>query len=148
MSKIFVLIISLGIVCHATTQGQDKYITISMTKTPCFGQCPTYIFKLNSDHTASYDGEANVEMMGSWSSVLTEEQYQDLLKEFEESDFFQFSERYYKELTGLPTTYLLYSDGEKEKKVMDYYGAPEKIKELENKIEELIAHLKWAKKTN
>lgn len=146
MLKSICLIILIGVACSLNAQNTNPDVIISMSKTQCFGSCPAFKFELYSDLSVHYTGIAYVDLIGNYMAKLTTKQYDDILQEFEDSDFFQFEDRYYKEVSDLPTTYLFYSDGEQGKKIMDYYGAPEKLKELETKIEDLITHVKWDKK--
>lgn len=147
MLKFTWLTILLALSYHASEQ-DASYLVISLSKTQCFGQCPAFEFEVYSDLTAKYKGTAHVDLIGEWTTKLSSEQYHNLIQEFEQRNFFGFSDRYYQAVTDLPTTYISYSDGEKEKKIMDYYGAPEELKKLETKVEEFITHLKWEKITN
>ena len=118
---------------------------ISLTKTPCFGQCPAYKFEVFKDGSATYTGEYFVDMIGKWTTKIDPQKLDSLLQAFETSNFFEFKERYYTEVTDLPTTYLFFNDGERSKKIMDYYGAPSALKALESKIEQFITELSWKK---
>lgn len=131
-----------------SAQESEPYVVISLQKTQCYGNCPAFKFEVYSDLSAKYSGIAHVEQLGDWSTTLTNEQHQHIMKEFEESDFFEFADRYYQEISDRPTTYVTYSDGDRVKKVMDYYGAPEKLKQLEAKVEKLITELEWKKERN
>lgn len=148
MVKFIWLAILTVMSCTLSAQESEPSVVISLQKTQCFGNCPAFKFEIYSDLRAKYSGTAHVEHLGDWSATLTNEQHQNILKEFEESDFFQFDDRYYQEISDLPTTYVTYSDGDKVKKVMDYYGAPEKLKQIEAKVEQLIEQLEWEKETN
>lgn len=147
MTGSLLLILLLGTI-NTWSRTDQKHVIISMTKTQCFGACPAYEFELYSDRTASYNGLAFTERKGEWEARLNKKQFDSIIKEFEESDFFKFEDRYYSDITDLPTTYLFYSDGTSEKKVMDYYGAPDELKKLEEKVEELIQQLEWKLTTN
>ena len=59
-------------------------------------------------------------------------------KELDKVNFFGLQDSYYKEVTDLPTTYITYYEGEQKKEVMDYYGAPEKLKKLEEFIQKTV----------
>lgn len=125
------------------TQTSQPYLAVSLTKTACYGQCPVYNFKLYSDCTATYNGTAFTDKIGDWKSKLTKKQFNSIIAEFKRSDFFEFKDRYYSEISDLPTTYLYYSDSNRDKKIMDYYGAPQELKDLEAMVEGLIDKLEW-----
>lgn len=126
---------------------QAPELVLSMTRTRCMGQCPAFTFELYSNHQASYKGEAFVPLLGEWTAKLTPGQYARVAKKFTDSSFFDMKDRYYQEVTDLPSTYLYYSDGEREKKILDYYGAPRELKALQEVVESLIQELDWKKKT-
>lgn len=140
----FILLFSI---CFSD-QETERYKVISLTKTECFGECPAYTFDIYSDLSVSFEGRAFTAMEGVWESHVTHDQLKDLKAAFEEARFFTLKDRYYADYSDLPTTYLYYSNGTKEKKVMDYYGAPEKLKRLEEQVEDLIAKLDWEKKSD
>lgn len=129
---------------HYSFIHQDSSPIISYIKTRCMGSCPSYQFKVFPDGSAQFVGEAFVDRMGTWTSELNENKLRQLKNLFTESDFFSFEERYYQAVSDLPTTYLFFKD-EDEKKVMDYYGAPEQLKALERQIEIFIEELDWVK---
>ena len=126
---------------------QEPKLVLSLTKTRCMGECPAFKFELYNNHEASYKGEAFVPLLGEWSAKLTPEQYSYVVKQFTESSFFEMEDRYYQEITDLPSTYLYYADGEREKKILDYYGAPPELKALEKTVDDLNEKLNWKKST-
>lgn len=128
---------------NACSQTSQPYLTVSLTKTACYGQCPVYDFKLYSDCSATFKGTAFTDKLGDWKSKATKRQFNTLIEAFETSNFFEFEDRYYSEITDLPTTYLFYSDANRDKKIMDYYGAPQELKDLEAMVESLIDKLEW-----
>jgi len=129
-------------------QDSSPHVVISLQRTQCYGNCPAFKFDIYSDRTVKYKGVAHVEQIGEWTARLTSEQYQSIVREFEEANFFEFADTYYQDISDGPTTYVTYADGDSIKKVMDYYGAPEKLKKLEGKVEQLITEITWKKKTN
>ncbi|MEM7549611.1 MAG: DUF6438 domain-containing protein [Bacteroidota bacterium] len=128
-----------------TVQKDEPYLVVSLTKTQCFGTCPAFDFELYSDCTVKYEGKAHVNQIGSFESKIKRKTYLEIVNQFEDSEFFQFQDRYYKEITDLPTTYIYYNDGGQDKKIMDYYGAPEKLKALEQSVDDLIETISWKK---
>ena len=62
--------------------------------------------------------------------------------DFQPGNFFDFKEKYYSNAVDLPTTYLYFSDKGNNKTVVDYDGAPQELKYLEERIGKLL-DLDW-----
>ena len=152
---IYVTLTIAFISCHTTKKMSttdtaalavtDKAIVISMKKTMCYGQCPVYEVEIYNDLMAKYKGEKNVDNVGEFIATVPEERYNTLLEQFKNARFFEFKKEYRAPVSDLPTTYLFFSYEGKSKKVMDYYGAPESLKALENLVAELVNELEWKK---
>ncbi len=83
--------------------------------------------------------------MGEFTAIVPEERYNALLEQFKNANFFAFEKAYRAAVSDLPTTYLFFSHEGKSKKIMDYYGAPESLKTLENLVADLVNELEWVK---
>ena len=141
----FSIIIATG--CKSSRQtSSTEFPIMMMEKTACLGTCPTYLFNVYPDGSATYRGTKNVENIGEFTAVLSEDQLNYLKKSFEEADFFNFADVYSANLTDLPTTFIYYHNGQDNLKITDYYGAPDALKELEEKIETFITTIDWHKK--
>lgn len=145
MLKLFLVVILATTSVSILGQGTASSVVISLQRTQCYGNCPAFKFDLYSDYTVSYQGVAHVERIGNWSSTITNGQFQYITGQFDKTNFFEFADQYYKDISDGPTTYVSYSKGGNTKKVMDYHGAPEKLKKLEEKVEALIAVIQWKK---
>ena len=71
------------------------------------------------------------------------ERYQQLVDAFNESDFFDFHSEYTASMSDLPTTYVYYTDLRNSKEIKDYYGSPQALKDLEERVEALVNDLDW-----
>ncbi len=116
----------------------------SIERTFCFGTCPVYIFKINNDGTASYEGIRNVKKLGTYSSKVTPAQMNSLIQIAKSIRFLELKAKYDNEMvTDLPsTTTSIVIDG-KRKEVMRRYQFPQEIKKLEDAFDELIESLNW-----
>ena len=133
--------------CKSSKQSRsNESPIIMMEKTICMGTCPAYIFNVYPDGTATYKGTHNVTNIGEFTAVLSEEQLNYLKNSFNEADFFNFANVYSANVTDLPTTFIYYHNGKENLKVTDYFDAPDKLKDLEKKVESVIDDLKWQKK--
>jgi hypothetical protein len=132
-------------VVNTTNQNAKDSVLIIYSKTACFGNCPVYAMTIYENGEAILEGEKNIDKIGKYSLKLSQPEIDTLLKEFERAHFFELQDRYYKPVTDLPTTFITLTLGNKTKKITDYYGAPEKLKVLEEKIEEIVNKRAWKK---
>jgi hypothetical protein len=120
-------------------------LLISLEKTPCFGTCPAYKLEIFSSGLVLFNGTGHHEMIGKYKSQLDPQALQRIVEKFKNSDFFSFKNVYTADVHDLPTTYLFFKDNGKEKMIQDYYNAPQKLKELEKFVEDIIPSLRWKK---
>jgi len=129
----------------AIMQIQPSKLVSSYTKTRCMGTCPAFTFKVHANGNAFYYGEYNVTRIGSWTTVLSNSKLEEIKSIFESNDFFSLQDRYYSEISDLQTIQVEYNTDLNSKKVLDYYGAPQELKQLELELEMLIDNLNWKK---
>ncbi|TRX51184.1 hypothetical protein FNH22_24635 [Fulvivirga sp. M361] len=124
-------------------QKTDSTVLFSQQKTACYGYCPTYELKVFKDGRVELHGEANVDLIGLYTSRLNELELTYFRQEFEKIGFFELKDRYDKDVSDLSTTYIYFNNGSQSKKIMDYYGAPATLKRLEKELEGLLKKLEW-----
>lgn len=124
--------------CSGTRPITEADLMAEMKKTPCYGQCPVYTIKISKNGKGVFEGTKNVEKIGTYSFRLSGKEMDELVASFEKIRFFELDDRYHKLVSDLPTTWLTYQTGGKQKKIMDYYGAPKELKDLEKQIETLV----------
>jgi hypothetical protein len=124
--------------CSGSSRTAMEKLIIEMEKTGCYGQCPVYTVKIDENGRGLFIGVENTPHLGLFSFRLRVEELEGLTATFERIGFFELEDRYYDYVTDLPTTYLTYRSGSREKKVMDYYGAPKELKDLEKSIADLV----------
>lgn len=110
---------------------------ITMERTPCFGFCPDYSLTIFGNGTVIYEGRNFVDTTGKQITSISKEQVRMLIDEFYRIDFFSLEDEYSDQVTDLPTTTTSIRIDNRFKQVMDYYGAPEQLKDLEDKIDEV-----------
>lgn len=125
--------------CQVMPSHTPEQLVFSMEKTACLGQCPVYSLKVYQDGWAELQGTANIQYLGKYHYKFSSREVDEIRAAFEQYDFFSLDEKYYANFSDLPTTYLFYQDGGKSKKVMDYYGAPENLKNLEEYLASFLA---------
>lgn len=135
------LILLFIILCSCKSQ---KVLTVDaplveIRKTPCFGTCPDYEAKVSQLGKVEFIGRGNVPKEDRIQFSLTQGDLTDLKERLKQADFDSLKDRYYSEITDLPTTYITYHyQGQRKKQIMDYYGAPDRLKQVEDYLEKLL----------
>ena len=151
VAAIIVLAISLaGCARSQTPQPSDiKDVVITLERTVCFGACPDYTLTIQGDGTVTYEGRQFVRIEGTRTATISEAKISQLLSEFEKVDYFSLNNSYEKlEATDMPSAITSLTINGKTKTVRHYHGdfsAPEKLTELENKIDEIVNSDQWIK---
>jgi len=106
---------------------------ISINRGACFGTCPIYFISISSDMRGVYHGKNFVEKTGKIEFTLSEEEINSILQKANEINYCQLEDEYFERISDLPRTYIQIFD----KKILDYYGAPKELKELEKLIDNI-----------
>lgn len=114
----------------------DSTVFVELKKDPCFGLCPVYTFKVDGKGNASFKGIRNLEKIGNWNRKLSPAETNALFAQILDAQLHQFEDAYNNaQVVDLPTTWLSFHDGSITKTIMDRYGAPEALKNLEKLLE-------------
>jgi len=122
----------------------DKII-ITFDKKSGRGINPTYSMKIYENGKIVYTGIKNTDKIGTFQKTFSKKEIKSLKQKFNNAGFFNFNNEYTSKITDLPTTYISYSYKGKYKKIRDYYGSPQKLKELEKTIENIVNENDWKK---
>ncbi len=156
MKKILVvvLIISLAFTgltaCNAEEETVDlEGIIITLERTACYGFCPIYSLTIRGNGSVIYEGENFVETVGKAETVISKEKVEQLISEFEKSDYDSFKDSYTERtITDAPSVITSITKDGKTKTIEHYHGdfnAPEELTELEDKIDEIVNSEQWIK---
>ncbi len=99
-------ILVLLTIASCSVNPQKKGNLIRIEKTPCRGECPTYIIAIKKDKTIHYKGIKNVSFKGEKEYSLTEEQFQDLENKLAGYSFENYSSSYGGTYTDISYTIL------------------------------------------
>ena len=133
----FFVLIQL-ISCTGTGRFSSDNILLEMEKTPCYGQCPVYKIQIDSRGNGRFKGIEHTDYQGTYSFRLNKTELEQLKSSFESTGFFDLEDKYFDFVSDLPTTYLTYNLEGRIKRIMDYHGAPQKLKDLEKQVESLV----------
>ena len=118
-------------------------VVITLERTACFGNCPDYSLIVYGNGTLFYEGRNFVDVTGRQSSNISQEHVQELVRAFYAKGYFTLQDEYSAPVTDLPTTTTSISIDGRYKKVINYYGAPEQLIELENMIDDIAKSERW-----
>ncbi len=124
---------------------QYNSVEITMQRTECFGQCPVYIVSLNHEGNVSYDGVRFVGVEGQQSKNIPQEEVRKLISKFYEIDYFSLQDTYNSEITDVPSTITSITIDGLTKKVVNRWGGPAKLHDLENLIDQVARTSYWVK---
>lgn len=149
LSKIIFLFAFVSIQCKNTPQKSSAELDKSLfylKTTECMGECPVFTFTVFADGACTYEGNANVEKIGSFAGKLSPEQLNGLKTQLVSSDFFNLNVKNNTLVKDLPSTYLYYNNGEQNKTIL-YYNAHDKTIDKTIEISNaLISGIEWSKK--
>jgi len=128
----------------ATAPAQGP-ITITLERTACFGFCPAYRVSLREDGTVTYEGTQHVKVPGKQTWRIDPAAVRALAREMRDAGFFELQDQYRAMMTDHPTVYTSLSTGGRTKKVMNYVAGPQKLKDLEERIDQVAGTQKYVK---
>ncbi|MFA6404372.1 MAG: DUF6438 domain-containing protein [Salinivirgaceae bacterium] len=141
--------------CHVTKEtagtGIDEpksSLTMAYYQTPGNNALdPEYSIELFSNKQMVLEAKKNLDKSGKYMRTLSAQEYKHLLKTFVDADFFKFEPEYTDTVSNLPTRYLYFAYQGHEKKIKDYFGAPETLTQLEYSIQSFLDRVGWEKMT-
>jgi hypothetical protein len=119
---------------------------ITLERTECFGPCPIYRVTIEGDGTVTYEGIRNVRVTGQQTAHIPLSRVTSLLQTAARIGFFNLRNQYRSDhVSDLPTTYVGITVDGRTKRIEDYSGAPESLKELEKQIDDAAETLRWVR---
>jgi len=125
---------------------------ITLRRTECFGSCPVYEVTIYGDGFVVYEGREHVRVQGVQHTKIAPADVSALIQAFREADYFNLQNEYRTiknadgtetHVTDMPTVYTSITLKGRHKEVEDYVGAPGKLKELEQKIDDASGSKHW-----
>ena len=139
-------LISISLLFDASPSSESvENAVITLDRTVCFGSCPDYALTIYGNGTVTYDGRNFVAVTGERTGTIAPEDVRGLVKNFYDIDYFSLRDEYIDQVTDLPTTTTSIRIDGRFKEIVDYYGAPEALRQLENRIDEIANSDIWVK---
>ncbi|HEU0143155.1 MAG TPA: DUF6438 domain-containing protein [Nitrososphaera sp.] len=139
-----------------------KDAVITLERTICFGNCPSYKLMIYADGVVVYEGREYVKTKGTAKGQIREEALKQLISEFERINFFSLRDTYYDqsdgcsaEVTDMPSAKTSIQVRGRKKTISHYYGCwekgrdfviyPQELFKLEKMIDEVVNSKQWVK---
>ena len=124
-------------------------VKITLSRTGCYGSCPSYTVEIHGDGTVLYDGGRYVAITGSHRASISSDAVSQMVEAFRAADYFSLRDKYMWGATDLPTYTTSISIDGKTKEVVDYageaVGMPASVSKLEDAIDRLSGVERWTK---
>jgi hypothetical protein len=116
---------------------------VRLVRTRCFGTCPAYAVSIDAVGNVTYDGGEFVRVKGRGTARIPPSQVAELAAAVQRIGFFKLKNRYDAPVTDLPTTYVTVTSNGVTKRIEDYVGAPDALKEFEALIDRTAGTGRW-----
>jgi hypothetical protein len=126
-------------------------VVVKITRSSCYGKCPTYEFTIMSDGTVHWRGIMNVEKLGDFTAKVPTSVLADIKKRAAAIKYFSMQESYPSPgeafIADLPacTTYIF--DKNREKRIINRHDGPEELRDFQNYLDEVFRSISnWTSK--
>jgi hypothetical protein len=129
-------------------------LVIKLERTRCFGACPVYTVSIDAKGNVIYEGIRFVQVQGRVTDRIPVSRVAALVATADRIGFFELADQYRTKkhpdgsetiVTDLPTTFVTVTSGGRTKRIEDYYGGPDSLKELERQIDDAAGTKRWIK---
>jgi Domain of unknown function (DUF6438) len=133
----------------------EGFEKITLARTGCYGFCPTYEVTIHADGLVVYQGYEHVGVLGERQSTATPEGIAELIQACQQLNFFELEAKYeYKfdedgqpySITDQPSRIMTLTVKGKSKVVEEYFGGPEALRALAERIDAIAGTAAWTKK--
>jgi hypothetical protein len=118
-------------------------LVIKLERTACFGRCPVYSVTLDAKGNVVFEGTQFVAAHGRHTDSIPASSIAALLATARRIGFFDLSDSYRAPISDLPTTFVTITANGRTKRVEDYFGAPQGLKDLERQIDDAARTERW-----
>jgi hypothetical protein len=120
-----------------------KEAIIYMKRLGCYGTCPNYSLTTFGNGTVVYEGHRYVAVVGIRTSTISEQAVHELVDHFYNIGYFSMKSQYTGNVGYMPAVTTSIKVGDRFKMVEDVYGAPDRLRQLEDTIDEVAVTDRW-----
>jgi hypothetical protein len=121
-----------------TSVQTEPQILASIERTACYGQCPMYKAIFMDNGEVKYVGKRFVEKIGTYRTLLSEEEVLEIHKKVVEYDYFALDSLYPTPITDFPSCLTEVNLNGKRKKVINRRSPPDNLKAFEKFLDGLL----------
>ncbi len=128
-----------------TLQPKNQVIA-SLKTTPCYGKCPVYEIKFLASQYVTWRGHANTSRIGFYEARMDGKMLEEITKRAESLGLFDLEEMYPEQgefLEDYPAVVTHIYSGEREKRIVNIYDAPDAVRIFEEYLIESTKKLTW-----
>lgn len=140
---VFACVISI----HCSTQKSsakgksDKLI--EMSKSPCFGYCPTYDLTIHQDGLMKLNAKQNMKVNGILTKKLDKKKLADLKKQLEKLKLAEYKDEYKEPVADAPSTKIIYYNGQIIKSIYTNFQYPAPLQKFSDYLDSLTLEEGW-----
>lgn len=127
----------------ATAPATHDSLFVYLERTPCYGTCPMYKFKIYNSGYALYEGKRFVDMLGSYEAHIAASVLEEIKTKAKTLNYFEFRDEYPKKASDFPSTKTTIIINGKRKDVMNGSGAPAALKDFEAYLDSVKDGAVW-----
>ena len=121
-----------------------QILTMSLSRGPCFGECPVYTLAFNGDGWVTWLGESFVDRVGLYVGEIGLSAFADLAEFAVKSGFFALDEDFPPPATDLPMYEIVVGTGARDKAARAWGGGePPPFSDLAERLDQAIDGIPW-----
>jgi hypothetical protein len=128
-----------------TPNPSSNNVTVTLERTGCFGFCPSYSLVIYGNGTVQYQGHYYVAVKGNQTATIPRQDVEILLNTANEIGYFDLKDEYFEPITDLPTYITSITVNGTTKRIVDYAGAPDSLRQFEDLIDDVAGSHRWVK---
>lgn len=127
------------------TSQPERTVFATIHRGACFGNCPTYKMTIYSDRSVDYEGIRAVDLIGKYTSTITQKEYEGFIETAEFIDYMNLEDVYDGPITDIPGTRTSIVIKGVRKEVYRRYEYPKRILKFEELFDNVMKSAKWEK---
>ncbi len=120
------------------TTPTEESLFLTMERTPCFGECPSYKISISSTGNVTYEGFRFAPKEGKHTKKLSTTQLNEIQSQIDALKIFDMEDKYDSPVTDIPSVHLLIVYNNQKKKILDRVNGPKELKQFEKLIDHLV----------
>lgn len=116
---------------------------VEMSKSPCFGYCPTYDLTIFQNGTMKLNAKQNMKKSGVFIMQLSKNELKKLKKELLDLKLDSYLDEYKEAIADAPSTRITYYGDNVKKSIFTNFNYPEPLQQFAVKLDTLATNNSW-----